>query len=559
MPSSTILSTKPVKKKYKSLQKLPGVCIAADCPLLVERAAVIQNRETKETFLQLKMLNRGANAVVSAAVTGVLCSAQRQPVVGSEFTAAFAAANAAQGQAFGTRDLVPVYIVPAYVSITEAAVTYADGTTARWTGAPDNGYANLRPYVVPSAYRKFVPGAEDIAAIPYRFSADTYLCSCGTVVYGVTCPRCRRTFTEAMQLTTLPGLETVRSNYGRGGQDFVAQSDAEAPKPINWKGYSEKATEAGEAATDAAKKYGAIAMEASKKAAQTTQTAAKEVLLPKAKVLGADMKDRARKLLAELKTSPKTVPYLGVVFVFLVVNHIFRGMENRVSLTGLLALAAANSYVSDSFIRVLLRPLTVCLAMLLGPLVGTLYGAVSPVAYSIPNTGTYSPTKIVCGIVIGLAAGWLARLLKIGERGIQRNNLQKVAITAAVTALITTVTDEYLYVALGNVVSGVTSYGIIGFLRMMNENFAVDCITTRALLQKHFVFSFLWTVMLAIVLYFAVMAIVVRLAKAAPTPADLQAKARKQKALAPAEKQAKAATAPNTQKEETEENFSAQM
>lgn len=559
MPSSTILSTKPVKKKYKSLQKLPGVCIAADCPLLVERAAVIQNRETKETFLQLKMLNRGANAVVSAAVTGVLCSAQRQPVVGSEFTAAFAAANAAQGQAFGTRDLVPVYIVPAYVSITEAAVTYADGTTARWTGAPDNGYANLRPYVVPSAYRKFVPGAEDIVAIPYRFSADTYLCSCGSVVYGVTCPRCRRTFTEAMQLTTLPGLETVRSNYGRGGQDFVAQSDAEAPKPINWKGYGEKATEAGEAATDAAKKYGAIAMEASKKAAQTTQTAAKEVLLPKAKVLGADMKDRARKLLAELKTSPKTVPYLGVVFVFLVVNHIFRGMENRVSLTGLLALAAANSYVSDSFIRVLLRPLTVCLAMLLGPLVGTLYGAVSPVAYSIPNTGTYSPTKIVCGIVIGLAAGWLARLLKIGERGIQRNNLQKVAITAAVTALITTVTDEYLYVALGNVVSGVTSYGIIGFLRMMNENFAVDCITTRALLQKHFVFSFLWTVMLAIVLYFAVMAIVVRLAKAAPTPADLQAKARKQKALAPAEKQAKAATAPNTQKEETEENFSAQM
>lgn len=559
MPSSTILSTKPVKKKYKSLQKLPGVCIAADCPLLVERAAVIQNRETKETFLQLKMLNGGANAVVSAAVTGVLCSAQRQPVVGSEFTAAFAAANAAQGQAFGTRDLVPVDIVPAYVSITEAAVTYADGTTVRWTGAPDNGYANLRPYVVPSAYRKFVPGAEDIVAIPYRFSADTYLCSCGTVVYGVTCPRCRRTFTEAMQLTTLPGLETVRSNYGRGGQDFVAQSDAEAPKPINWKGYSEKATEAGEAATDAAKKYGAIAMEASKKAAQTTQTAAKEVLLPKAKVLGADMKDRARKLLAELKTSPKTVPYLGVVFVFLVVNHIFRGMENRVSLTGLLALAAANSYVSDSFIRVLLRPLTVCLAMLLGPLVGTLYGAVSPVAYSIPNTGTYSPTKIVCGIVIGLAAGWLARLLKIGERGIQRNNLQKVAITAAVTALITTVTDEYLYVALGNVVSGVTSYGIIGFLRMMNENFAVDCITTRALLQKHFVFSFLWTVMLAIVLYFAVMAIVVRLAKAAPTPADLQAKARKQKALAPAEKQAKAATAPNTQKEETEENFSAQM
>ena len=509
--------------------------------------------------MQLKMLNRGANAVVSAAVTGVLCSAQRQPVVGSEFTAAFAAANAAQGQAFGTRDLVPVYIVPAYVSITEAAVTYADGTTARWTGAPDNGYANLRPYVVPSAYRKFVPGAEDIVAIPYRFSADTYLCSCGSVVYGVTCPRCRRTFTEAMQLTTLPGLETVRSNYGRGGQDFVAQSDAEAPKPINWKGYGEKATEAGEAATDAARKYGAIAMEASKKAAQTTQTAAKEVLLPKAKVLGADMKDRARKLLAELKTSPKTVPYLGVVLVFLVVNHIFRGMENRVSLTGLLALAAANSYVSDSFIRVLLRPLTVCLAMLLGPLAGTLYGAVSPVVYSIPNTGTYSPTKIVCGIVIGLAAGWLARLLKIGERGIQRNNLQKVAITAAVTALITTVTDEYLYVALGNVVSGVTSYGIIGFLRMMNENFAVDCITTRALLQKHFVFSFLWTVVLAIVLYFAVMAIVVRLAKAAPTPADLQAKARKQKALAPAEKQAKAATAPNTQKEETEENFSAQM
>lgn len=463
MTSSTMSSNKARAPRYRSLCRLCGFPIAPDCDVVVERGAVIRSSEKSQDYLQFKLRNCGTRTLRSLLVEGCLLNETRTTLPGTDFSVTIEDAGCAPGRYCATRNIVPIQTMPAFFLITRLSVLYADDTQAVYTGSAEYCFSEIRDYRIPAAYTRYIAEADKVMVMPHRYREDLYLCSCGTMVYGTEgrCEICGKTFEAACEETTLEGLEQARRNSGFARRNFKAQSDGESER-VDFAQYGEKIRDAGEKARD---NMAPVLEKTQKQGAKATAS-----------------------LLSWMRTSPWFLPAVRLLCAALVLNFLARAQENG---------------ISDSWGYFLARGLILCLAMVWGPLAGAVFGALSSPLHSVLVYGTYSPAKMLCGLITGLLGGWIGRYMGL-RRFTGKPQLLHAAVSAVVTAVISTMVDSYLAVAMSSAVNLTARYGLGGYLASVVENLGKDMGVAVQLTLRNGLPSVLLTTLAAVLFFFLV-------------------------------------------------------
>lgn len=463
MTSSTMSSNKARAPRYRSLRRLCGFPIAPDCDVVVERGAVIRSNEKSQDYLQFKLRNCGTRTLRTLMVEGCLLNETRTPLPGTEFSVTIEDAGCAPGGYCATRNIVPIRTMPAFFLITRLSVLYADDTRADYTGSAAYSFSEIRDYRIPAAYTRYIAEAGKVMVMPHRYREDLYLCSCGTMVYGTEgrCEICGKTFEEACRETTLEGLELARRHSGAARRNFKAQSDGETQR-VDFAQYGEKIRDAGEKARD---NMAPVLEKTQKQGAKATAS-----------------------LLNWMRTSPWFFPAVRLLCAALVLNFLARAQENG---------------ISDSWGYFVARGVILCLAMVWGPLAGAVFGALSSPLHSVLVYGTYSPAKMLCGLITGLLGGWIARYMEL-RRLSGKPQLLYAAVSSVITAAVSTLVDSYLAVAMSSAVDLTARYGLGGYLASVGKNLGQDMGVALQLVLRNGPLSVLLTTLAAVLFFFLV-------------------------------------------------------
>lgn len=463
MTSSTTSSNKTKATRYRSLRRLCGFPIAPDCDVVVERGAVIRSNEKSQDYLQFKLHNCGNRILVSVAVQGLLLDETRTPLPGSAFSVVIENVNCVPGGYCGTRNIVPIQVMPAFFIVTGLAVLYGDNTQAAYVGSAEYSLSQVRDYKIPAAYTRYVPAADRVMVMPHRYRDDLFLCSCGTLVCGAgnRCGTCGKSYEESCEETTLEGLEKARQNSGFARRNFQAQSDGESER-LDFAEYGRKVRDAGEKARDS---MAPVLEQTQKQGAKATASA-----------------------LSWMRTSTWFLPAVRLLCAAMVLTFLARAQE---------------SGISDSWGYYVARGIILCLAMVWGPLAGAIFGALSSPLHTVLIYSVYSPAKIFCGFLAGLLGGWMGRYMGL-RRFTGKVRLLCAGVASLIAAVISTLLDSYLSVAMSSMVEVTSRYGLGEYLGTVVENLGQDMEITMQILLNNGLLSVLITTLTAVVLFFLV-------------------------------------------------------
>lgn len=164
---------------------------------------------------------------------------------------------------------------------------------------------------------------------------------------------------------------------------------------------------------------------------------------------------------------------------------------------------AQESGISDSWGYYVARGIILCLAMVWGPLAGAIFGALSSPLHTVLIYSVYSPAKIFCGFLAGLLGGWMGRYMGL-RRFTGKVRLLCAGVASLIAAVISTLLDSYLSVAMSSMVEVTSRYGLGEYLGTVVENLGQDMEITMQILLNNGLLSVLITTLTAVVLFFLV-------------------------------------------------------
>ncbi|SET46521.1 hypothetical protein SAMN04487771_101946 [[Clostridium] aminophilum] len=191
---------RPKSMRFRKETDLYALQAGAQCPVMLQRGAILLDSVTGKRFLQLKLSNAGEREIKSVYLK-LDCIDDTGERAGETIDAAYLDVNCKKDGCFGDKVLSQVSSVARKCLIREVRVAYADGTSERFD---QDGFFNIpeaKPLetAVPAEYHRVIATLKDLRVQPENVAEGISRCICGGLITGDgKCANCGRDFKQAM-------------------------------------------------------------------------------------------------------------------------------------------------------------------------------------------------------------------------------------------------------------------------------------------------------------------------------------------------------------------------
>lgn len=214
-PINIEVEKKPKKERFYKEQNVYASEISMDCPVMIQRGAILLDTLSGTKFLQLKLSNTGEKEIKSVYIK-MCCINDVNEVVGNSIDADYSDVNCKQGTCFGAKTLIAIHSSAKKFQFDEVKIAYADGTTERfgkecYEPIPE---AKSLKEVLPAEYHEFIDVQKDLCVQPEKMKDGITRCICGGIILkdGI-CASCGRDEQRSFADTTLEHIMKARQNY----------------------------------------------------------------------------------------------------------------------------------------------------------------------------------------------------------------------------------------------------------------------------------------------------------------------------------------------------------
>mgnify|MGYP003293437829 CR=1 FL=1 len=214
-PINIEVEKKPKKERFYKEQNVYASEISMDCPVMIQRGAILLDTLSGTKFLQLKLSNTGEKEIKSVYIK-MCCINDVNEVVGNSIDADYSDVNCKQGTCFGAKTLIAIHSSAKKFQFDEVKIAYADGTTERfgkecYEPIPE---AKSLKEVLPAEYHEFIDVQKDLCVQPEKMKDGITRCICGGIILkdGI-CASCGRDEQRSFADSTLEHIMKARQNY----------------------------------------------------------------------------------------------------------------------------------------------------------------------------------------------------------------------------------------------------------------------------------------------------------------------------------------------------------
>lgn len=191
---------RPKSMRFRKETDLYALQAGAQCPVMLQRGAILLDSVTGKRFLQLKLSNAGEREIKSVYLK-LDCIDDTGERAGETIDAAYLDVNSKKDGCFGDKVLSQVSSAARKCLIREVRVAYADGTSERFDqdGFFDISEAKPLETAVPAEYHRVIATLKDLRVQPETVAEGISRCICGGLITGDgKCANCGRDFKQAM-------------------------------------------------------------------------------------------------------------------------------------------------------------------------------------------------------------------------------------------------------------------------------------------------------------------------------------------------------------------------
>ena len=189
--------------------------ISKDCPVLVQRGAVLHDNISGNKFLQLKLSNAGDKEIKSVYIR-FNCLDDIGDLSGEEVTASYIDIACKHGECFGTKTLILIPSVSKHFRFTEIKIAYTDGTNDRFSKENFQVIPEAKSLKesIDTEYHAYLDMQKELRVQPEQISEEIARCICGGLIIGDgVCANCGRDFKKALQDSTEENITQAYYDY----------------------------------------------------------------------------------------------------------------------------------------------------------------------------------------------------------------------------------------------------------------------------------------------------------------------------------------------------------
>lgn len=199
-PLKIQVEKKEKKERFRKEFDLYATEVSDECPIIIQRGAVLLDTISGNKFLQLKLSNTGEPDIRSAYIK-LNCFDDTGDVVGSAIDIAYSDINCTKDVCFGDKVLSSIPYVAKIFRFEEIKIAYADGTSKRFGKEFFHSIPEAKSLkaTVGVEYHKFMDDQKNLRAQPEMIAENLHRCICGGLITeSGKCANCGRDYQNAV-------------------------------------------------------------------------------------------------------------------------------------------------------------------------------------------------------------------------------------------------------------------------------------------------------------------------------------------------------------------------
>lgn len=212
-PLNIQVAKKAKRERFRKEFDLYATEVSTECPIIIQRGAVLLDTISGSKFLQLKLSNAGKKEVRSAYIK-LNCFDDTGDIVGNVVDIAYSDINCIKDACFGDKVLSSIPRAAKVFRFEEIKIAYADGTSERFGKDCFHTIPESKPLkvVIAGEYHGYLDSQKDLRVQPEIITENMSRCICGGLIIGSgKCANCGRDFQQAGYDAT--HIEELHTNY----------------------------------------------------------------------------------------------------------------------------------------------------------------------------------------------------------------------------------------------------------------------------------------------------------------------------------------------------------